>query len=153
MVSDMNIYLTNILFRLDYDKAYKYPLGRCRQGYSGVLWDTWEKGYFRSTGYSCSKWPSIVINIISMIFMIVILVAYIIYIITSIYNENYDDKKKGDDRHKIGILIRMLINHFHLIGITLSYSFNWPSTIQSVSSYLDITFNINTSLISFDWIL
>ena len=57
---------------------------------------------------------------------------------------------KDSEHYKLSVLLRLIMNHFHLIGIILSYNFNWPSSIQAISSTVEIVFSVNTTLISFD---
>lgn len=122
----------------------KDPKGTCGTGYEGIMWGECEQNYSRTGDFKCSKCPSLGLNIFIAIVLFISLFTFVILVIS------FTLAASNKNKFKLNVLMRMMLNHFQMMVVTVSFDLNWPSSIEQMLSSVKPVASISTQFISFD---
>ena len=105
------------------------PLGRCAEGYDGVMCANCINRYKRSGAFECSECDSPKVTMIASIGILLALILIILVLVG--VNVRSAHKKKP----LVTVYLKIFLNHFQLIQVIATIDFGWPNLIQKVMNY------------------
>ena len=98
--------------------------------------------YQKNDNYTCTKCPSMALNIIRILGVILAILAFLTVLI--LININ----KKSESQ--VSILMRILTNYLQVISVTLTMSVNYPDEIYDIFTPGEMIGSSSESFVSFD---
>ncbi|TNV88113.1 hypothetical protein FGO68_gene1765 [Halteria grandinella] len=121
------------------------PLGECAEGYRGVICSSCHNGYSLSQGSrKCLKCPSKTGNFL--ILLAIALTLFIIVVLLVIANLSSASKEKNN----LPVYLRILLNHFQVLSLVVSFNFEWPQKILEFYKDLKIVTDAQSQVLSVD---
>jgi hypothetical protein len=121
---------------------HKSYTGECEEGYRGNLCQACESGYSRRSKNVCAECPSEEINRFLTSLISIAIVVYCIIAVKMSIISSYKPKSL------LAMYIKIFINYWQLVGITIGLEIPWPESILKFFSN-----NVNSSSYSFDCLL
>ena len=115
------------------------PLGKCAEGYDGVLCANCIGRYRRQGQFVCSECnDSPALNVvISCGFLIAAIAAIVVLVKTTMRGSNHQ-------KPLTPVYIKIFLNHFQIIQAVSTIKFGWPTLIQAVLDFQSIFANLPT---------
>jgi len=104
------------------DKVLK---GKCADGYEGIKCGDCAPGYFRTNDFDCTKCPGDAANFFFLLLGFAGVAIGIILAVAVSLRQNIKSKSKL----RVGVLLRMVINHVQMLSIGAALELGWPGSL------------------------
>ncbi|CDW73142.1 UNKNOWN [Stylonychia lemnae] len=123
------------------------PLGQCSEGYEGIVCANCKPGFSKISNFQCSKCPSATQNTIKLFFILLCAVLVVVFLVRSTLLSA--DKQKP----VYSVYLKIIANHFQLIGTISNIEFSWPYEIQMLQDSQQQVSGVSEQIFSFDCFL
>ena len=98
-------------------------VGRCLDGYGGILCADCQGRHYRSGAFVCKECPSLYLNIVISIITSFGLVGAIVVLVNSMMQVPFTKKPI------YSVYLKILLNHLQLMQVIAKINFGWPEEI------------------------
>ena len=98
-------------------------MGRCLDGYGGILCAACQDRHYRAGAFVCKECPSLYLNIFISALTLIGVVAAIILLVNSMMQVPFTKKPI------YSVYLKILVNHLQLLQVIAKIEFGWPYDI------------------------
>lgn len=98
----------------------------CSTGYNGNVCGVCNPGYSKTSNFDCGRCPEKIKNVVKIAFVLIIAILIVFFLVRSTLSS------ASKTRPIYSVYLKILANHFQIIGAISSINFHWPEEINQI---------------------